>query len=300
MECNRAMRKLPLIFVFLSGIAIHSPALFAQDKAAELQSLQARLQQLQTQDALEAAPQALGEMRDALEAMHRMSQGSPDYSLQKRRFEDKAREVEIDVQARRDTEQVRVLEQEQQALVADLQRLQMRRADLEDRIARRDQDQARRQELSTELEQQRRARQAAEARLAQLATEHQQVEAGLNTLLAQVAQVQDTADGKHLLLDNAALFSHGAQLSGPGTRRLQYIVNLVKILPDRSFSVRVAPDRAGGNAAGAQLRAQALADALVQAGLPAANVGIADNQGLAAGTAEIVISKATAPSETPP
>lgn len=300
MECNSVMRKHSLIFVFLSGVALYSPALFAQDKAAELQALQARLQSLQSQDALEAAPQALGEMRDALEALRGMSQGSPDYKLQKRRFEDKAREVEIDVQARHDTRQVQVLEQEQQALVTDLQRLQMRRADLEDRIARREQDLAQRQELNAELAQQRQARQAAEARLAQLATEHQQLETGLNDLLAQVAQVRDAADGKHVTFANAQLFSHGAQVSGPGTRRLQYLVNLVKLLPDRRFTVRVAPEQAGGSGSTAQLRAQALVDTLVQAGLPAANVAVADNQGLAPGTAEIVISKATAPSETPP
>lgn len=281
------MNKHSLVSLIL-GAWLVCGALPLQAQSTDTQQMQARLARLQQGAAAQAAPQALAEMRGALQALSQLPPQSADYALQKERFENKAREAELRVQAQADTDKLRLLEQQQQALSNTVQVLQARKADLQDRLAHRRQELAQRENLNEELARQRRARLDAESRLARLAQEQQQLDSGLNALLGQLGELRDDASGKHLRMSSAALFGRGATLSAAGQKQVQAFVKLVQLLPARRFSVQVAPETAGG-AALAQARAEALRQALVAAGLPAASVGVGMSSDLPAGSSEILI-----------
>lgn len=283
------MSKSIFMSVVLAGMLLGAGAA-ARAADPELQTFQQRLSALSQGQAAQAAPQALAEARAALEAMGKAAPGSPEYTLQKDRFESKSREAELLAQAAEDAGRVQVLTQRRDALLGELQQLQARRAELQDRIARRRQEMAQRLELNEEIERQRRARLEAESRLAQLALEKQRMEAGLNALLSRVAQVQDDSEGKHLRLDGAALF-RGRQMTAAGQRQVQSLVALVRALPDRRYTVRVAPEQPGTEAV-AEARAQALAQALIKYGLPADVVDSAVEAGLPVGQVEVLMRSA--------
>ncbi|MEW5792483.1 MAG: hypothetical protein ACOY4L_03745 [Pseudomonadota bacterium] len=283
------MSKSIFMSVVLAGMLLGAGAA-ARAANPELQTFQQRLSALSQGQAAQAAPQALAEARAALEAMGKAAPGSPEYTLQKDRFESKSREAELLAQAAEDAGRVQVLTQRRDALLGELQQLQARRAELQDRIARRRQEMAQRLELNEEIERQRRARLEAESRLAQLALEKQRMEAGLNALLSRVAQVQDDSEGKHLRLDGAALF-RGRQMTAAGQRQVQSLVALVRALPDRRYTVRVAPEQPGTEAV-AEARAQALAQALIKYGLPADVVDSAVEAGLPVGQVEVLMRSA--------
>lgn len=283
------MSKSIFMSVVLAGMLLGAGAA-ARAANPELQTFQQRLSALSQGQAAQAAPQALAEARAALEAMGKAAPGSPEYALQKDRFESKSREAELLAQAAEDAGRVQALTQRRDALLGELQQLQARRAELQDRIARRRQEMAQRLELNEEIERQRRARLEAESRLAQLALEKQRMEAGLNALLSRAAQVEDDSEGKHLRLDGAALF-RGHQLTAAGQRQVQNLVALVRALPDRRYTVRVAPEQPGTEAV-AEARAQALAQALIKYGLPAEVVDSAVEAGLPAGQVEVLMRSA--------
>lgn len=283
------MSKSIFMSVVLAGMLLGAGAA-ARAADPELQTFQQRLSALSQGQAAQAAPQALAEARAALEAMGKAAPGSPEYALQKDRFESKFREAELLAQAAEDAGRVQALTQRRDALLGELQQLQARRAELQDRIAHRRQEMAQRLELNEEIERQRRARLEAESRLAQLALEKQRMEAGLNALLSRAAQVQDDSEGKHLRLDGAVLF-RGQQLTAAGQRQVQSLVALVRALPDRRYTVRVAPEQPGTEAV-AEARAQALAQALIKYGLPAEAVDSAVEAGLPAGQVEVLMRSA--------
>lgn len=263
-----------------------------QAQSADLGDYQERLSAASRGPAASAAPQDLAEAGQALTAMRRAAPDSPEYAFQRDRLETRLREAELKGQAAENREYLGALKQQQDIYVAEIRQLKARQTELQSQIAQRRQAQAQRAELNAELERQRRARLEAETRLARVAAERQQIEASLNILLSQWAQVSEDSQGKRLRLEASRLFGSKHSLSSQGRMQVQNLAALLKALPDRRFLVSEA---AGPSAA----RAEALAQALIQAGLPAQSVSVVPGTNLPAGQLELLVSSAPAPEPAP-
>lgn len=263
-----------------------------QAQSATFGDYQDRLSAASRGPAASAAPQDLAEAGQALTAMRNAAPDSPEYAFQRDRLETRLREAELKGQAAENREYLGALKQQQDIYIAEIRQLKARQTELQSQIAQRRQAQAQRAELNAELERQRRGRLEAETRLARVAAESQQIEASLNALLSQWAQVREDSQGKHLRLDENRLFGRNHSLSSQGRLQIQNLAALLKALPERRFLVSAA---SGPSVA----KAEALAQALIQAGLPAQSVSVVPGADLPAGQLELLVSSAPAPEPAP-